>query len=164
MFDWFKRQYNDIKGNAKWAFLAGPTWVAVSWATTRLLNMIPHLPLWAVYATVLVLSFAVFVWLVRMMRTSPQAAFSKAQRTATALTTTAAKFQSSQFFAQAYRSPLTDKSENNMKVAALTEFPNQNDREAFYLKFIGIGIQSYLYDNTWWSIFRSQLRLLCPLW
>jgi hypothetical protein len=160
----FRKQYDDVKGNAKWALLAGPLWTAAVWAATRLLKMIPHIPAWGAYATVLLLSFGFFVWLVRMMRISPQAPASNAPGSATALATISpAKFDTRQFFAAAYRSALTDEAENNMRVAAVAAHPNPDDREAFYLKFIGIGIQSYFYDETWWLIFKSQLLLLREL-
>lgn len=67
-------------------------------------------------------------------------------------------FNAQQFFALAYYSPLTAESEKNIKIVAQQYSPN--DREAFYVRFIGVGIVAYLHDVSWFTIYGSQLKAM----
>jgi hypothetical protein len=60
----FGTQWNDLKGNAKWAGLV----VVGGFAFNRvkhLLRKIPNIPEWAVWLIIVVLSIVVFLWLAR---------------------------------------------------------------------------------------------------
>jgi hypothetical protein len=65
------------------------------------------------------------------------------------------------FFALAYYSPITAEVENNIKVIAQQNSPN--DKEAFYARFIGLGAVAYQHDVTWFTIYGSQLAALSHL-
>jgi hypothetical protein len=67
-------------------------------------------------------------------------------------------FDAKKFFALAYYSPVTAEVEKNIKIIAQQNSPN--DREAFYARFIGVGLIAYQHDMTWFTIFGSQLRAL----
>ncbi len=56
---------------------------------------------------------------------------------------------------------MTSEIENNIKIAAQQNSPH--DKEAFYARFIGIGVTAYQYDITWFTIFKSQLLALAKL-
>src|SRR5271157_59803 len=64
MRDWLSRQYNDIKGNAKYSLLIA-LWWAVTWVANKLLHYIPNIPNWTIWATLLLLSAAAFVWIAK---------------------------------------------------------------------------------------------------
>lgn len=70
-------------------------------------------------------------------------------------------FNSQEWFKFAYYSPLTSEIETNIKTIARKESPS--DPEAFYARFIGIGVVAYQHDMTWASIFKSQLLMLSDL-
>ena len=71
------------------------------------------------------------------------------------------EFNSKQHFALAYYSPVTAEVEKNIKIVAQRDFPN--DKEAFYARFIGIGIVVYQCDITWFLIFGCQIQALVEL-
>jgi hypothetical protein len=62
------------------------------------------------------------------------------------------------FFAKGHYSPLTAEVEQNIKVVAAQNYPA--DKEGFYARFIGIGLVACIHDETWYTIFGSQLRAL----
>jgi hypothetical protein len=68
-------------------------------------------------------------------------------------------FDPSQYFRLAYYSPITAEVENNFKIIA-ERFFQPADREAFFTRFIGVGLVSYLHDMTWAYIFKSQLLVI----
>jgi len=70
-------------------------------------------------------------------------------------------FDAKQFFAQAHYSPITAETENNIKLVAAQSSPS--DKEAFYARFIGIGLVAYFHDETWYTIYGSQLQALSEL-
>jgi len=70
-------------------------------------------------------------------------------------------FDTKRFFALAYYSPITAEIEKNIKEVARQASPN--DTEAFYSRFLGVGIVAYQHDETWWLIFGSQLDALADL-
>lgn len=61
---WVARQWDDIKGNAKWAAIAAFWWLAVHYGR-KMLQLIPNIPSWLVNAVILCFSFLVFLWLAR---------------------------------------------------------------------------------------------------
>lgn len=67
-------------------------------------------------------------------------------------------FEAKQFFALSYYSPITAEVEKNIKIIAQQNSPN--DKEAFYARFIGIGLVAYQHDATWYMIYGSQLAAL----
>jgi hypothetical protein len=70
-------------------------------------------------------------------------------------------FDAKRFFALAYYSPITAETEKNIKIIAQQNSPN--DKEAFYTRFIGIGLIAYQHDLTWLMIYGSQLAALGEL-
>lgn len=70
-------------------------------------------------------------------------------------------FDPKQFFARSYFSPLTAEVEQNIKTIAQRSSPQ--DREAFYARFIGVGVVAYQHDVTWFTIYRSQLEAMAEL-
>jgi len=86
-----------------------------------------------------------------------------ARTQAATLSTTAAKLNPKEFFATAYISSLTDEAADNIRNVGAAYYPNTPEREEFYVKFIGVGVQAYVYEQIWWLMFRSQLVLLKEL-
>ena len=70
-------------------------------------------------------------------------------------------FNAKQFFALAHYSPVTAEIEKNIKVVAEKNFPN--DKEAFYGRFLGVGIVAYQHDWTWFTIYGSQMLAMQEL-
>jgi hypothetical protein len=70
-------------------------------------------------------------------------------------------FDAKQFFALAHYSPITAEVEKNIKIIAQQSSPN--DKEAFYARFIGVGLVAYQHDVTWYTIYGSQLAALVEL-
>ena len=68
------------------------------------------------------------------------------------------EFNAKQFFALAYYSPVTAEVEKNIKIIAQQCSPN--DKEAFYARFLGVGIVAYQHDVSWFTIYGSQLRAM----
>jgi hypothetical protein len=157
--NWLRRQYDDVKGNFKWALL-GPLWAAITWAGNRLLHMIPNMPTWAVWVILLVTSSVVFVWVAnkrgggaRDQNTAPSAT--------NALIGAGANFDAALYFQKSYASSLQQGVENNARAAANQNQPN--DKEGFYVRLIAVGLIAYVYDQVWAYIFRSQILLLMEL-
>jgi len=70
-------------------------------------------------------------------------------------------FDAKKFFALAHYSPVTAEIEKNIRTAAHKNAPS--DPEAFYARFIGIGVVAYQHDVTWFTIYGSQLEALLYL-
>jgi hypothetical protein len=70
-------------------------------------------------------------------------------------------FNAREFFRLAYYSPVTAELENNVKIVANNYDPN--NREAFYARFIGVGIVMAAHNFTWNNIYKSQLLLLAEM-
>lgn len=157
--NWLRRQYDDIKGNLKWALL-GPIWAAIVWAANRLLHMIPNMPAWAVWVILLVLSSVLFVWVAN--KRGGGVGDQKTAPTATnALIGPPANFDAALYFQKSYASPLQQGVESNVRAAATQNQPN--DKEGFYVRLIAVGLIAYVYDQVWAYIFRSQILLLTEL-
>ncbi len=156
---WLARQYSDIKGNFKWALLA-PLWTLVVWTAQRLLSMIPHIPSWAIYTTILAASFVVFVSLTTYLNKGTRTQESTQNATNTLLAPTA-NFDATGYFSTAYVSSLRPELENNLRAAATQNRPN--DYEGFYFDLIAIGLPVFMHDFAWAYIFKSQLLLLNEL-
>lgn len=163
MRSWLKRQWEDVKGNAKWA-IAIVLWGLVTQIGQYVLHHAAKLPTWEVWIILGVLSLIAFVWLTKQTKASSGQQMSDVRpQSIPSLSTTAATFDPKKFFAVAYISPLTDEAENNIRAVGMTYYQNANDREAFYTKFIGVGLQAYVYDHLWWLLFKSQILLLREL-
>ncbi len=171
MAGWIKTQYDDIKGNAKWALLAALWWLVVTFGK-KMLQQIPNIPGWLIWAILSLLSLVVFVWLAksaRVSRVSTSSSLQIAPQRPSAFPSLSAlqgqppqvSFDAREHFRLAYYSPLTAEIENNIKIAAEQNQPD--DHEAFYARFIGVGLLAYLHDTTWWVIFKSQLLMLTEL-
>jgi hypothetical protein len=70
----------------------------------------------------------------------------------------ATTFDPKKWFALAYYSPVTAEVEKNIKLIADQNYPTE--REAFYMRFIGVGIVAYAHEFTWALIFRSQIEVM----
>ena len=159
-WDWFARQYEDIKGHYKWALL-GALWTLISWAGNRLLHLIPHMPDWAVWAIVLLASSIVFVSLASSFEKYARQDSNKAQAVTNALMTPSTGFDADAALKTAYNSSLHDEVENNIRTAGSRK--HANEREAFYVRLLAIGAVGYTYDVVWAYIFKSQILLLMEL-
>lgn len=62
-------------------------------------------------------------------------------------------FDAKTFFRTAYYSSVTAEVEKNIRLVAEQNEPT--NREGFLVRFIGVGLVSYLHDYTWLIIFRS---------
>lgn len=71
------------------------------------------------------------------------------------------EFNAKSFFALAHYSPVTAEVEKNIKIVAQLNSPN--DKEAFYARFIGVGLVAYQHDTTWFTIYGSQIKALAEL-
>ena len=71
---------------------------------------------------------------------------------------TSVDFNAKQFFAQAHYSPVTAEIEKNIKTVAQQYAPN--DKEAFYARFIGVGLVAYQHELSALLIYGSQRRAL----
>jgi hypothetical protein len=158
MRKWLANQYDDIKGHYKWALLV-VLFAPLMDAIQHLLGLIPHLPNWAMWTVLSLVSAVAFIWLAKSQKGSGQNAL--LQSGSASLLVSVAKFDAAKYFLLAYQSPLTQESEANIRTAAAENQPN--DKEGFYAKFIGIGLIAYTYDLIWYSIYKSQLRALLEL-
>jgi hypothetical protein len=171
---WFKSQYDDIKGNLKFAVLA-IVWTFMVGIAKAFLQKVSHVPSWLTWLILFVLSAAVFLWIAELLRRSATGQVKKvqssvpAQQVSTSFPTLSAlhgqapqiTFNAPEWFRHAYYSPLTAEIENNIKIIAGQNQPG--DHEGFYARFIGVGLISYMHDMTWAYIFKSQLLMLAEL-
>jgi len=173
--NWLRRQYDDIKGHAKWAMLCGLWWV-ITTGIKKLLFLIPNIPNGLVWSILVALSLITF-WLVAkwdpLTKKRPELLSQAGDRTEilnpgmptlsalTGKTTALDNLTSEKLFGNAYFSPLTAEVEKNIRV--LAEKISPNDKEKFYLRFIGVGVASYMHDMTWWTILKTQLLFLIDL-
>lgn len=168
MWNFIVRQYNDIRGNLKWGLLLGLWWVIAHYGR-QMLQLIPNISPWMVWAIILSLSLVAFVWVAKANKPIQQSAMQSRNLAAAPMPTLSGllgqspqvTFDPKEFFRLAYFSPLTAEIENNIKIVA--ERAEPGDHEAFYSRFIGVGIIAYTYDTTWLIIYRSQLLLLDEL-
>jgi len=156
--EWFKSQWTDIKGNAKWALLGGVWWLTISIGKYFLNHYTPLMP-WATWLILLGVSLLIFFLLARSLRHHP--AGQTATGPAIIPVQATPNFDSIQFFRTAYYSQVTDEAEKNIRLAAAQNQPN--DREGYLAKLIGLGLVSYLHDMCWAYIYKSQLLMLTEL-
>lgn len=64
MRSWIVRQYDDIKGNAKWAAIASVWWLVTKYGR-KMLQLIPDIRQWSIDGILLILSLGVFFWLAK---------------------------------------------------------------------------------------------------
>jgi hypothetical protein len=177
MWNWLVGQYNDIRGNFKWALLVALWWLVATYGK-RMLQLIPNIPGWLVTSILLCLSLAVFLWVAKSAKASPSSQIQSSvpapspqslQQRSTSFPSLSAlhgqapqiTFNAYEWFRHAYYSPLTAEIENNIKIIAHNNQPN--DHEGFYARFIGVGLISYTHDMTWAYIFKSQLLMLADV-
>jgi hypothetical protein len=162
---WLGRQYNDIKGNAKWDAIKLVVGVAIT-AAYFLLQRIRHLEYDWWVAGGLFLSSIILIFLAgRTAKAGGQqlqnAPTGKGPNPPIAVNP-GQPFDAAEFFRHAYYSPaLQNESEARMRNAAIQNQPN--DREGFYLKFISVGLLMYNYDTIWFLIYGSQLEALLDI-
>jgi len=172
MRNWLARQYQDIKGNAKWALLAAVWWLITKY-TGKLLHTIPNMPSWLVTVILLCFSIAVFLWLAKRgigsRQPAPTSAITRTQQQVSTFPTLSAltgqqpqiTFNPTEFFRVSYFSPLTAEIEHNIKIVARNAEPN--NPELFYSRFIGVGLVAAMHDRSWYLIFKSQLLMLTEM-
>lgn len=154
---WLKRQYDDIKGNLKWALL-GPAWTASVWAANHLLHLIPSLPQWAVSAIVLIASFGIFFVVANSStRLIPGITTGSSQ---TAINPEVPRaFESMDKFYATYSSVLVRETEENIRSQS-DKYKQGVERENFLINLISRLILINLFEYVWITIFRSQLRAI----
>jgi hypothetical protein len=70
-------------------------------------------------------------------------------------------FDAPEFFRRAYVSSAATDAENNIRASNTGTSPEE--REEFYLKILGLGTVAVIYDDIWWTIYRSQILALLEL-
>jgi hypothetical protein len=162
--DWLLRQWNDIKGNFKWAALVALWWLVVT-LVKRMLHYFPSLPEWTMTAIPLVLSLGLFVWLVtRRPRGSNQG---QVQNAAPLMNVTITAENIGFYvnrvdeFYQTYDNVMLRETEANILAIANTK--PQAERERFFIRFIATGILNYVFDTIWFTIYASQIKALQTL-
>jgi hypothetical protein len=157
MRNWFVKQYNDVRGNAKWAGILALWWIATTYGK-RMLQLIPNIPTWLVNCFVLVVSLAVFFWLAKSMRSvkSPQ----QGQLGAVARPSIQ-ETDNVELVYQTYDNGMLRQAEDNMRTLA-DKYPPA-DRERFFLRFIASGLLNYIFDVIWLTIYASQIKALQKL-
>lgn len=68
------------------------------------------------------------------------------------------QFDAHTFFKTAYYSPLTAEMEKNILTIAVENEPN--NPSAFLARFVGVGGVAVMHDETWITIFKSQILML----
>jgi len=159
MASWAVRQYNDIKGNAKWALLV-VLWGSIVAGLKQILQQVPHFPGWGTLLILVAVSLAAFIWLAKSQKAVSQQPITQTVAIAPGQAG-GANLDATLFFRTAYYSQLTDEVERNIRASAAHNQPN--DREGFLAKFIGIGYVAYLHDITWAYIYKSQILVLTEL-
>jgi hypothetical protein len=94
------------------------------------------------------------VWAVRNLESQ----LGTAQLAGTAGTSNPSSVDLRGFVAGAHRSPLAEECESNVRTALNSVLPD--DRYDLLIRFAAVGIVSYVHDETWWAIFRSQIQAL----
>lgn len=171
MWSWIAEQYADIRGNLKWGILLGLWWV-VSTYGRKMLQLIPNIEPWAVWAIIVLVSLLAFVWVAKIGKHSGF----KAQTTTPQITaiisgiptlsnlmgqTPNPTFDAKAFFKTVYFSPITAEVEQNIKIVAHKESPQSP--EDFYARFIGTGLTAFMYEQAWAHLFKSQFAFLREL-
>jgi len=161
---WVGRQYNDIRGNAKWDAIKLVAGVVIA-AAYLLLQKIRHLEYdWWVAGGLFALSIILFFYAGRTRKAGGQQLQNASTgKTNPAITVNPGQpFNAKEYFRISYYSPAVQAEiEARMRNAANQEQPN--DREGFYLKFISVGLLVYNYDTIWNVIYRSQLEALLDI-
>ncbi len=162
MWSWLSQQYNDIKGNAKWAAIAAFWWVAIHYGK-EMLHLIPHISTWLVDALLLCFSLIVFVWLATRHQQASIQAQGGALMNAAKITPHVVELHVKRVeeFYHTYDNALLHETEANMK--AISDVKPQGEREQFFLRFIATGILSYVFDTIWYTIYASQIKALQTL-
>jgi len=173
MWPWLVKQYNDVRGNFKWAILLGLWWAITNYGK-KMLELIPNISPWMVWTIIVLVSAAAFVWIAKVgnkksVATAIQQTPTQPSAIVPGIPTLSSllgqnpnvDFDAKKFFALAYYSPITAEVEKNIKFVAQQNSPN--DKEAFYARFIGIGLVGYQHDETWYMIYGSQLAALAEL-
>ena len=143
MASFWRKQYDDVKGNAKWALLVvlwGPLVAGLKYA----IQQIPHVPGWGVWLILFIVSLAAFVWVAKLQHSVLQQQV--AQSAAIIPMSATVNFDATTHFRTAHYSQLTSEAEKNIRISAAQNQPD--DREGFLAKLIGIGIISYLHDMS----------------
>jgi hypothetical protein len=159
---WLGRQYNEIKGHAKWEAIKLLGGIAIT-AAYFLLQKFRHLEYdWFVAGGIFVVSIILIFFVAGRTKkdAGQQLQNPSPGKTTSAITVKPDQpFNTTEFFRHAYYSPaLQAETEARMRAAADENQPN--DREGFYLKFISVGVLVYNYDMIWFVIYRSQLEAL----
>ena len=161
MWNWLVKQYNDVKGNAKWAAIAAFWWVVINYGK-RMLNLIPHIPAWVVDSLLFCFSLIVFVWLATRKMQLPAQTQSGAIMNAT-ITAENTEFYVKRVdeFYQTYDNTMLRETEAN--VVAIANTKAQSEREQFFVRFIASGVLNYVFDSIWFGIYASQIKALQTL-
>jgi hypothetical protein len=124
--DWLRRQYEDIKGNFKWAVL-GLLWTVILWAVQHLSRML-HVPNFVLLIVMLVVSCVMFYLVARWQGPVQTNKQSSALMSATPDSVKA--FDDMETFFQSYSGPLLDETKINVQTRADKYKPGV-ERETF---------------------------------
>jgi hypothetical protein len=168
MPSWWMEQYNDIKGNLKWALL-GILWLAMTSIGKFLLAHYTNLPPWLAWAILLLASGIAFFWVSRSLRYTAATQIEATPGTSAAQMVASAALRPpmpspidvAAFFRESYSGQLQTEVEGNIRVMIQSRPPNERDE--FVVKFIATGLINVVYERIWLTIFRSQLLALTEL-
>jgi hypothetical protein len=155
MWAWIVRQYNDIRGNLKWAFLLGLWWLIAHYGK-RMLQLIPNIAPWMVWAIIVCASFAVFIWIAKTDK--PPTVNTQIQTPASNIPPAVLGVDRVEEFYQTYDNVLLKETEANIQLLASRHPPNE--RERFFVRFIAMGVLNFVFDTIWWTIYGSQIKAL----
>jgi hypothetical protein len=163
--EWFKREWAIILTiSCLIAVAVVEAWQeAISGAPAIGKIMPPRLDGWWHYAPACLLVIAGVSWLIGRRSKSKgqdQASSSKVQGLVETSPVTS-PIDVDRFFRENYHSPLQMEVEGNVR--KMIDSRPQAERDDFVVRFIANGIVSYLYDTTWWTIYRSQILALQAL-
>ncbi len=136
------------------------------WAVKHLAQYFPSVPSWVGWIVVFVGSTLAFFFVAQDKKTTEQSSQAAQQNAVPHYSWTSSlipnlpkpTFDSNAYFRTAYYSPVTAETEKNMGLIAREQDPR--DPLGFLLKFVGVGLVSYLHDWTWFTIYKSQSLML----
>ncbi|MGH9688296.1 MAG: hypothetical protein ACRD5K_14525 [Candidatus Acidiferrales bacterium] len=153
--NWFRKQYEDIKGNFKWAVL-GLIGTGVAWLVHHLVSLL-RAPNFVTWLVVLIFLCAMFYWVARGGWTPQTSQQSKGLLPPNPASIKA--FDDLEAFFQTYQTPLMAETEMNIRARAEKYKPGP-DRERFLVTTCARFVLLSANEQIWSLIFRSQIRAL----
>jgi hypothetical protein len=154
MSGWWSNQYNDIKGNLKWAILLGLYTIGVHYGK-KMLYLIPNIPDWLVWVVIIVVCTVAFVFVATIHPPPHTAQISSLPQVAAGVTDSA-QYANVDDFYKTYDNSLLADTEKNVRAQSGRYAPGI-DRENFLIRLLSTVTIVAFFEWTWQSIFRSQL-------